>query len=241
LYQESESSHGCNDNKQKKLKKKGKLVNDTAQKSTEMNNSVQESKNINPTKSDKSIKTFTAGEAGNAVSAGPKAGRKKRNRKKKPAANCVVDEHKVNPAKNSGVDAVEGNTVGKNSSRLANDDLIESSVQSLAEDGNKRKRKNNDEGNGKMNSRDNAAVANSSKKLKTDDATCESHIPSAAFESYRISQSMANNLRCMWIFLTNLKTDHTVRENSVWGCQNPLILFDVLSRMCLFNIQTQLN
>jgi len=217
LYQESESSHGCNDNKQKKLKKKGKLVNDTAQKSTEMNNSVQVSKNINPTKSDKSIKTFTAGEAGNAVSAGPKAGKKKRNRKKKkPAANCVADGHNVNPAKNSSVDAVEGNT-SKNSSRLANDDLIESSVQSLTEDGNKRKRKNNDEGNGKMNSKDNAAVANSSKKLKTDDATCESHIPSAAFESYRISQSMADNLRCMWIFLTNLITEHTVRENSVWG------------------------
>jgi len=170
----------------------------------EFPNGVQKRKNVEKAKSGKCKKVVkdTVTEVDSGMYCSPDAGHSAR--KKKSVINCVVDGHKVKSKTFS--DEEHRNN---NFSVHVHDDFqqphTENDLTSCA-DKKQRKRKKKDNKKENVNSQDNVQDVGTHrrKKLKTDNenhadktVVSSSSIQPGAFENYRISQTMADNLRCM--------------------------------------------
>jgi len=201
----------------KKKGKKTKHVSETAEDGglcghSEVTDGVQND-NSHKRKSGK-CKTFTkhaASEAENGINCSPEAGHPD-GEKKKNAASLAVNGHKIKSKKSRDVIGAHEQTESKTDSVSANGDLNDIYVQQSDEClkstsvDKKRKRKNKEEKNIKLNSPDNTPYVDDrcSKKLKTDlESESDKMVVSSgsvqpgAFENYRISQSLVDKLQCM--------------------------------------------
>jgi len=208
------------DKKRKKAKKSEKLLNATMADEIPNGpskgiNGVQKSKNAEKIKSGKHKKLTKDSVVNAGTVCSPEAEHPVR-KKKKSVAKAVVNGHKMKSKTISDVaDTVEHHP-NKSFTVHAKDHLNESSTQQSETHTNddltssvvkkRRKRKNKDSEEGCVNSQDNAQDVDTQhgKKLKLDNESPSdktvinnSSVQSGAFENYRISQTMANNLRCM--------------------------------------------
>jgi len=208
--------------KRKKAKKSEKLANGSAGDEengfTEVTSDVQKNKNVKKTKLGKSKKSTkeTVSKVDGGTNCSCEAGRSSK-KKKKSVDNSVVKSPKVKSKKKlSDVVVTAEQHANKNSAVYMNGDVDESSFEQSklytqddlvsftpCADKKVKKRKNRDGEEVCPDFQDSLPDENRwrSKKLKTDDedktVISNSSVEPGAFENYRISQTMVDNLRCM--------------------------------------------